>query len=221
VPRCIVRVNHVQHPGFAEDVAALIGLPVSGVMLPKVGLPAEVRDVARQVGPPLIPIIESALGLELAFEIARADPRIERLAFGPLDFMADMGLQWTADNPAYQYARTRVAIAGRAAGRAGAIDGVYPQLGDDAGLRRDAMAARALGYVGKLLIHPAQIPIVREVFSPTAAEVVQAAEIMRAFDAAKQRGEAAVRLGSTFIDPPVVRWAQQVLALHQADSAEA
>lgn len=219
--RCIVRVNNVQHPGFADDMAALGDLPISGVMLPKVGDPVEVIDLARQVALPIIPILESALGIELAFEIAKAHDRIERLSFGPLDFLADMGVQWTPDNAAYHYARTQVAIAGRAAGLEGAIDGVYPRLDDADGLRRDAAAARAVGYVGKMVIHPNQIPVVRAAFSPTEAEWVQATAIMRAFEEASRRGEAAVRLESTFIDPPVVRWAQQVLAMREADAAEA
>lgn len=218
--RCIVRVNHSEHPAFAEDIAALSDLPLAAVMFPKVGDPAEVRDLAQRVVMPIIPILESALGIERAFEIATAHTRIERLAFGPLDFLADLAVQWTADNAAYQYARTRVVIAGRAAGLQGAIDGVYPQLDDSDGLRRDAAAARALGYVGKMVIHPTQLPIVRAAFAPSPADIARADAIMRASEQATVRGEAATRLGNTFIDPPVVRWAQQVLAMSAADAAE-
>lgn len=220
-PRCIVRVNNIRHPGFGEDMAALVELPISGVMLPKVDRGIEVIDVARQVQQPIIPILESALGIEMAFEIARSHQRIERLSFGPLDFLADLRVQWTPENAAYHYARTRVAIAGRAAGLDGAIDGVYPRLDDDAGLRRDALAAREVGYVGKMVLHPRQIPIVSQAFAPTEAELAQATAIMQAFEEAQRRGEAAVRLGSTFIDPPVVRWAQQIIAIGRADEREA
>jgi citrate lyase subunit beta/citryl-CoA lyase len=218
--RCIVRVNNVQHPGFAADLAALRDLPIAGVMLPKVGAAAEVITAACETSVPIIPILESAQGIERAFEIAQAHPRIERLSFGPLDFLADMGAPWTPDNPAVQYARVRVALANRAAGLAGAIDGIYPRLDDRDGLRRDAAAARAVGYAGKMTIHPAQIAVVREAFSPTPEEIAQADAIMRAFEQAQARGEAAIRLDDAFIDPPVVRWAEQVLALRDADAAE-
>jgi citrate lyase subunit beta/citryl-CoA lyase len=95
---------------------------------------------------------------------------------------------------------------------------VYPLLDDDDGLRRDALAARSLGFVGKLLLHPAQIAIVRDVFSPTPEELAQATEIMRAFQEARARGETVVRLEGRFIDPPVVRWAQHVLAMSGAEA---
>lgn len=215
-PRCIVRVNSRHDPCFADDIAALAELPVSAVLLPKAADPAQVTDLARSAEQPIIPLIESALGVEAAFAIAKAHPRVERLAFGSLDFLADIGVRWTPQDAASQYARARVSIAGRAAGLAGAIDTVYPLLYDDDGLRRDAAGARALGFVGKFLLHPAQIAIVREVFSPTPEELAQATEIMRAFQEARSRGETVVRMGGKFIDPPVVRWAEHVLAIDGA-----
>jgi citrate lyase subunit beta / citryl-CoA lyase len=218
-PRCVVRVNSRHDPAFADDIAMLTDLPVSGVLLPKVADPDEVIDLAGAIRQPIIPIIESAIGVESAFAIAKAHPQVERLAFGSLDFLADLGVQWAPQDPASQYARARVAIASRAAGRVGPIDTVYPQLNDDDGLRRDAVAARALGFVGKFLLHPAQISLVRDVFAPTPDELRKATEIMHAFQQARSRGEAAVRVGGTFIDPPVVRWAEQILSMHAADGA--
>lgn len=219
--RCVVRVNGTHDPHFRDDVAALGELPIQAVMLPKVADPAEVINLARDVEQPIIPLIESALGIERAFAIAQAHAHIERLAFGALDFVADVGATWSLDNAAIQYARARIAIAGRAAGLAGAIDSVYPQLGDDDGLRQDALAARAVGFVGKTLIHPAQIAIAREVFGPTPDERARAAAIMQAFREGSARGEAAIRMGNVFIDPPVVRWAEQVLAMDEADATDA
>lgn len=218
--RWMVRINAITSADFAADFTALTELSTAGVLLPKVDHPDDVRRLANNIDQPIIPLLESALGIELAFEIAKAHARIERLSFGPLDFLADIGGQWTHDNAAYHYARARVSIAGRAAGLAGAIDGVYPNLDDDDGLRRDAAGARAVGCVGKMVIHPRQIAIVHEVFSPTAAEVREAREIIQAFEEARLRGAAAIRIGGRFIDPPVVRWAQQVLALHEASGVD-
>jgi citrate lyase subunit beta/citryl-CoA lyase len=217
-PRCVVRVNSRHDPVFADDIAMLVELPVAAVLLPKAANPADVIDIAGMVRLPIIPIIESALGVESAFAIAKAHPQVERLAFGSLDFLADMGVQWTPQDPASQYARLRIAIADRAAGLAGPIDTVYPQLNDDDGLRRDSAAARLRGFVGKFLLHPAQIGVVSDVFSPTADELRQATAIMTAFQEARSRGEAAVRLEGKFIDPPVVRWAEHLLSIHAADA---
>lgn len=219
--RCVVRVNSTHDPHFEDDVAALGELPIQAVMLPKVADSAEVISLARDVEQPIIPMVESALGIERAFAIAQAHAHIERLAFGALDFMADLGATWSLDNAAIQYARARIVVASRAAGLAGAIDGVYPQLGDDDGLRQDALAARALGFVGKTLLHPAQIPIAREVFGPTADERARAAAIIEAFREGNARGEAAIRMGNVFIDPPVVRWAEQVLAMGKSEATNA
>jgi citrate lyase subunit beta/citryl-CoA lyase len=113
----------------------------------------------------------------------------------------------------------RIAIASRAAGLAGPIDTVYPQLDDDDGLRRDAGTARVLGFVGKFLIHPTQIDVVRDAFAPTPDEVRQATVILQAFQQARSQGQAAVRVGGTFIDPPVVRWAEYIVSMHAADTA--
>jgi citrate lyase subunit beta/citryl-CoA lyase len=96
---------------------------------------------------------------------------------------------------------------------------VYPQLDDQDGLRRDAGSARALGFVGKFLIHPTQIGVVRDAFAPTPDEVRQAIEIIQAFQQARSQGQAAVRVGATFIDPPVVRWAEYIVSMHAADAA--
>jgi citrate lyase subunit beta / citryl-CoA lyase len=218
-PRCVIRINSRHDPAFADDIALLAKLPISAVLLPKAAGPDDVMDLAGAVRQPIIPLIESALGVESAFAIARAHPQVERLAFGSLDFLADLGVRWQPQDPASQYARARIAIASRAAGLAGPIDTVYPQLDDDDGLRRDAGTARALGFVGKFLIHPTQIGVVRDVFAPTPDEVRQATEIIQAFQQARSQGQAAVRVGGTFIDPPVVRWAEYIVSMHAADTA--
>ncbi len=213
IPRCVVRINSAQLPSFQDDLVALAGLPVSGVLLPKASGPDEVTELARTVALPIIPIIESAMGAEAVFAIASAHPQVERLTFGALDFVADMGVAWTPLNELCRFAQARVTIASRAAGLEGAVDSVYPLLDDDEGLRRESAHARALGFVGKFLLHPAQIKTVREVFSPTADEVAQAEAIMEAYREANLRGETAVRLEGKFIDPPVVLWAQRILAM--------
>ena len=209
-PRLTLRINGTTTDHYIEDIFALEGLALSGIVVPKVADPAELQPLA-ELGLPIIAIIESALGVERAFEIAKAHPLLERLVLGTMDLMADMGSQWEPDGPALQYIRSRLLIAGRAAGLAGSIDGVYPLLGDLDGLHREAVTARKLGFTGKLVIHPRQIDVVHRVFMPTPEEVAKAKQTIAAFDQAVAAGRSAIRIGERFIDPPIVIWAQNVL----------
>ena len=218
--RLVVRINGARDAGHTADIAALPALPIAAVMLPKAEEPDVVAHLAEVSGLPVIALVESALGVERAFEIAGAHARVERLAFGSLDFLADVGGQWSPQGEGFLYARSRVVVAGRAAGLAGAVDGVYPQLDDPDGLRQDAALARRLGFAGKLLLHPAQIAIVRDAFAPTPDEIAQAARIVRAFEEALAANRAAVSLDGRFVDPPVVRWAQQVLREAGAETTD-
>jgi len=211
-PRVVLRVNSLRSVEYARDIAALGDLPVSGIMLAKVAGPEEVQRLAT-LGRPVIPLIESALAIENAYPIARAHPLVERLALGTMDLMADLGSQWEPDGPSFQYLRSRVLVAGRAAGLAGAIDGVYPLLGDLDGLHREATTARKLGFSGKLLIHPRQIEVVHRVFSPTPEEIEDAKRTIATFGEAIAAGRSAITIGERFVDPPMVLWAQNILRM--------
>jgi citrate lyase subunit beta/citryl-CoA lyase len=211
-PRVVLRINSAKTDQYAQDIASLQGLPVSAIMLAKASEPAELPHLAEQ-GKAIIPVIESALGIENAFQIAKAHPLVERLVLGTMDLMANMGAQWEPDGPALQYIRSRLLIANRAAGLAGPIDGVYPQLSDLDGLHREATTARKLGFAGKLILHPRQIDVVHQVFLPTREEIEQARETIAAFDEAIAAGRSAIRMGDRFVDPPIVIWAQNVLRM--------
>ncbi len=211
-PRVVLRINCFRSVEYADDIAALGDLPVSAIMLAKVSYPEEVQHLAN-LGRPIIPLIESALGIENAYQIAKAHPLVERLVLGTMDLMADLGSQWEPDGLSFQYLRSRMLVAGRAAGLAGSIDGVYPLLGDLDGLHREAMTARKLGFVGKLVIHPRQIEVVHRVFSPTPEEIADARQTIAAFGEAVAAGRSAIRIGERFIDPPMVLWAQNILRM--------
>lgn len=208
--RVVLRINRSGTDDCARDVAALDGLPVSALVLAKVSGPDEVRQVAA-LGRPVIPLIESALALENAFQIALAHPRVERLLLGTMDLMADLKAQWEPDGVSFQYARARLLVAGQAAGLAGAIDGVYPLLGDPEGLHREAVTARKMGFAGKMVIHPGQIEMVHRVFSPTPEEIEEARKTITAFGEAVASGRSAIKIGNRFVDPPMVIWAQNLL----------
>ena len=211
-PRVVLRINSAKTADYPKDIAALDGLPVSAIMLAKVSEPGELQHLAS-LGRPILPLIESALGVENAFQIAKAHPLVERLVMGTMDLMADLWAQWEPDGISFQYSRSRVLNAGRAAGLAGSIDGVYPLINDLDGLHQEAMTARKLGFVGKLLIHPRQIDVVQKVFTPSPEEIEEARLTIATFGEAVAAGRSAIRIGDRMVDPPMIIWAQNILRL--------
>jgi citrate lyase subunit beta/citryl-CoA lyase len=203
---CWVRVNRARTETCERDLDSLAGL-VLGIRIPKVESAAEVAWVAeRAPDVPLDCTIESARGVLTAFEIASA-PACTLLSYGGLDLAADLGLGTGEEETLY--ARSALVIAARAAGKPQPSDGVYPFLEDDAGLRKEAGAARRLGLFGKSAIHPRQLPIIHEAFAPTPEELVWARRVLAAFEAA---GGAATRTADgEFVDLPVAERARRLL----------
>jgi citrate lyase subunit beta/citryl-CoA lyase len=160
----------------------------------------------------LIPIIETGKGLAAVDAIARAGSRIKCLAFGAGDFTLDMNIEWTQDETELSGFRAQIALASRAAGLEPPIDSVWIDLNDAAGLRRSAETVHRLGYQGKLCIHPDQIAVANEVFTPTEEEVRKAERIVEAFARAETEGSAALQVDGRFIDYPIVYRARKVLA---------
>jgi citrate lyase subunit beta/citryl-CoA lyase len=203
---CWVRVNRAQTEECERDLAAVAG-KVSGLRIPKVESAAEVAWVAeRAPGVLLDCTIESARGVLNAFEITSA-PACSLLSYGGLDLAADLG-----SFPGEQetlYARSHLVIAARSAGKPRPSDGIHPQLDDDDGLRREAEAAKRIGFFGKSAIHPRQVPIIHEVFTPTQAELEWAQQVLWAFE---QSGGAATKTASgEFVDVPIAERAKQLL----------
>lgn len=206
----VVRVNGLTTPWWDDDLRIARSLNPTAVMVPKAEDPAAIAAAAA-LGMPIIPLVESALGLEQAVALGRAHPLVTHLALGPLDLLADLGARWTPQGEALWYARARLVVAARAAGLDGMIDGVYPDLADLDGLRHDAQSARTLGCTGKMVLHPRQIEVVREAFQPTSAEIQQARAIIEAAQDAARAHRAALQVNGLFVDPPVVRRAHQIL----------
>ncbi|MGB7541130.1 MAG: CoA ester lyase [Burkholderiales bacterium] len=204
-----VRVNATDTEFFEDDMRAVAAVPHGGVMLPKAESAEEVRHVARLLGAPttpVIPLIESAVGLWSALGIAQS-PQVERLAFGSVDFQLDTGIQ--DDDAALLFARSQLVIISRIARIVSPIDGVTTQIDDGARLKRDVARARALGFGAKLCIHPNQIAAVEHGFAPSDEEVRWARAVVSAFERA---AGGAVRLDGKLIDLPVVERARRLLA---------
>lgn len=211
-----VRVNALDGPWLAADLAALAGLPgLGGLRLPKVGSPADVGRVVRMLRdalgggdlPGLFPLLESALGVENAFAIACADPAVRGIALGEADLRADLGL---ADEDALAWPRVRTVVAARAAGLAPPAQSIYPDVRDLAGLAASCRRGRALGFLGRAAIHPRQLAVIEQAYLPSEPEIAAARETVAAADASP--GALALPDGR-FIDPAVVAGAQRVLAL--------
>jgi citrate lyase subunit beta/citryl-CoA lyase len=220
----MVRIN--QLPLGLEDLAEIVPEAPDLVLIPKVERPDQVGEADRLMRELkvsngidraiwLMPILESAFGIENAFAIATVTPNVCALTIGLEDYTADLGVVKTLEGRESQYARTRVVNAAKAAGIQ-AIDSVFSDVGDLAGLRQWGESSRALGFEGIGCIHPSQIPVVHEAFAPTQAEIEKALKIVAAFEDAQQRGLAVVSLGSKMIDPPVVERARRLVARAKA-----
>jgi citrate lyase subunit beta/citryl-CoA lyase len=246
----MVRIN--QLPLGLKDLAAVVPESPEMILIPKVETVDQVKEVddaiaaihedsgaseasgdsagsedPSAVDRPawLMPILESALGIENAFEIARASPRIAAITIGLEDYSADLGVPKTEEGTESAWARKRLVNAAKAAG-VQAIDSVYGQVDDLEGLKRWGERSRGMGYEGMGCVHPRQIRVIHEAFRPPAAQIEKALKIVAAYDRARAEGRGVVSLGSKMIDPPVVRQAQtlveqaRALGLVAADADE-
>lgn len=216
----MVRIN--QLPLGLADLEEIIPESPDLILIPKTEHADQVVEVSRCIRQVravtgdnrpiwLMPILESALGIENAFAIATASPYVAALTIGIEDYTADLGVVKTASGAESLYARTRLINAARAAG-VQAIDSVYSDVADMNGLLLWGQASRALGFDGMGCIHPLQIPVVHQAYAPSMAEIDKALKIVAAYDDAEKRGLGVVSLGSKMIDPPVVNRALKLVA---------
>jgi citrate lyase subunit beta / citryl-CoA lyase len=160
----------------------------------------------------LMPIIETALGVEMSFEIAKSSQGVVAIAIGLEDFTADLGVPRTSEGKESLYARTRIINAAKAAGIQ-PIDSVFSDVGDMEALRQNVLSSKALGFEGMGCIHPRQIPVIKQGFYPGRDEIDRSKKIVLAFEDASKKGLSVVALGSKMIDPPVVSRAQKIIDL--------
>ena len=215
-----VRINAPDSVLAEEDVEAVAGPRLAGLRLPKTESPESVRRVAQwldklgcEAG--LQCLIESALGLEFAFEIAGAHEKVVGMSLGEADLAADLGVRGDAG---LLYARSRLVAATRAAGLPGPVQSVYTNVRDAEGLRRSTMEGKNMGFVGRSAIHPAQIEVINEVFTPTEEEVAEAKDLLARLEESTGTGTGAFALeDGRFVDEAVVGSARLTLALARRD----
>ena len=223
----IVRINSIDTPYWKQDLDAILPQQPGLILLPKTGSARDVQEAdaymteleqklgfaPNTVG--LMPLIETALGVENAFAIATAADRVQALFLGAEDLTADLRCKRTKEGREIEYARTRLVMAARAAG-VEVYDTPFTDVNDDVGIRTDAAYAKALGFSGKASISPRHVGVINEVFSPTQADIDYAYEVMDAITLAKEQGKGAIALRGKMIDAPIVTRAEQTIAMAQA-----
>ncbi len=219
----IVRINSIDTAYWQQDLDYILPQKPNIIMLPKSSCAQDIALVddyitaleeklgyeKNSVG--LMPLIETAMGVENAFAIASARSRVVALFLGAEDLTADLRCKRTNAGLEIDYARHRLVMAARAAG-VDVYDTPFTDVNDDEGIRADAALAKSLGFTGKASISPRHIDAINEVFSPSKADILYAYEVMDAIALAKEQGKGAIALRGKMIDAPIVTRAQQTIA---------
>jgi citrate lyase subunit beta/citryl-CoA lyase len=228
--KIIVRVNRIGSEFFDADMRVAVHPAVDGLLLPKCDDPADLVRTHGKMGImeskkgirngkiEFLLILETALGVVCAYDLARACSRIVALNFGAEDYCADMGISRTPAGDEVAVPRMLVSQAAHAA-RLQAIDSVFTDFHDEAGLIADTRRAMQMGYTGKAAIHPNQIEPIHRAFAPTEDQVAWAKEVVQAFEEAKTRGAGVVSVRGKMVDEPVMLQARKILQQHDAGAS--
>ena len=219
----IIRINSIDTDYWKADLDEVIPLKPALIMPPKTSCAADVLAVDAYISEledklgferntvKLIPLIETALGVENAFQIASATKRVAALFLGGEDLTADLRCKRTKEGNEINYARTRLVCAARAAG-VDVYDTPFTDVNDDEGIWTDAEYAKSLGFTGKSAISPRHVSVINSVFSPSQKDIDYAYEVMEAIRLAKEQGRGVISLRGKMIDAPIVARAQQTIA---------
>jgi citrate lyase subunit beta/citryl-CoA lyase len=220
----IPRVNSLDTGLLEADLEAIVGPHIFGVSVGKIDTPAHIHEVTKilqrleikaglTIGTvKLLPWIESASAIVHVYDICRASSRIVGVALGAEDFTNDMEIERRDDDRELAFARSAISIAARAAGVL-ALDTPFFSFRDPDALRENTQISRSNGFRGRFAIHPAQLDIINEVFSPSADEIQHARDVIAAFDEAAAQGRGSTSLDGKVVDVPVVKRAQALLDL--------
>ena len=229
-----LRISNPRAGDYLADLGVLTNqslVNVAGVALPKADDAQDIETVSKAlqeieikagvaVGSlSILPMIETCLGLRNSFDIAKSSKRVSGMALASAeegDFMVDLGGRWTPRSLALNYPRSKLVVDSRAAGLEWIVDGVFMNLKDTQMLREECLIARELGFVGKMAIHPTQVDVMHEIFSPSAEEIEYARGLIAAFREGEARGVGAVKYEGMMVDYANVRLAERTLALVEA-----
>ena len=220
----VVRINGLDTPWAASDVEAMVRAGIEVIRLPKTEKASDVAELealvaaaekSAGIGPGtvrLMAALESPLAIINAYEIASSSPRMIGIALSAEDFVTSMKTTRSAEGVELFEARGRIVIAARAAGVM-ALDTVFTDVADDEGLLREARLIKQMGFDGKSVINPVQIPLVHSVFAPTSEELHKARRVIEAAREAQARGSGVASLDGKMIDKPIVERAQRTVDL--------
>lgn len=225
----VVRVNGQDTEYYANDVRAMVKAGIDVIRLPKAESPEMVKQLeadilaaekqfGREVGSThLMAAIESARGVLYAPQIAAASDRMIGIALSAEDYTTDMKTHRYPDGAELEFARNMVLHAARAAGVA-AFDTVFTNMSDTEGFYRETEYIHQLGFDGKSLVNPRQIPMVNKVYEPTEKEIVNAKNVINAIEEARIKGSGVISMNGQMVDRPVVLRAQRVMRLAKASN---
>lgn len=217
-----VRTNSLASGKIPDDLQEIVQKGLDGIVIPKVNNAAELLKIQKIISSlekkrklakiPLMPSIESAQGVVNAYEIASCSSRVQAVVFGVFDLLNDMGIEYTKQPEGAKYARAKISLDAKAAG-VYAIDAIWQDLKDHDGLREDCVIGKNLGYVGKSIIHPAQIQIAHEAFAPNKAELEWAQKVCDTYVESTKRGRGATVVEGKMIDEVHYKRAKALLEL--------
>ncbi|MBP1622995.1 MAG: citE 2 [Acidobacteria bacterium] len=225
----VVRINHQDTPFGYADLREIVPIQPDGLRLPKIESAQQVLDVIRLIEEiedthrlphdrlTVEAMIETAVGVENALEIANASPRISAIAIGGQDLAADMGITLDDGIRSLDYASQRIVMAAKAA-HIDVMDTVFVDIDDEESLRAAALHAKQIGFTGKAAINPRQIDVINEVFTPTDKEIADAIDIVAAYNRYMAVGIGVFALHGKMVDAPVVTRAQRILDLADIDA---
>ena len=228
-----VRVNGPGTEFMWEDIVATAQARAAGIVLPKAEEPGLLKEIAGALTAieiagggtgkrvEIVPLIESSLGIRQTYQMLTSSDRIESVLFGSGeqgDLVADLGCEWTPDGTGLMHARAEVLLAARAAGIPYPMEAVFMDFRNLEALRVECELARRLGYVGKVAIHPAQVAVINDVFTPAADVVEYQKKVLAAFEEAEATGLASIAVDGKMVDYAVARVARAIIA--RAEAAE-
>jgi len=217
------RTNSPDSNKIEADLKEIVQKGIDGIVIPKVNSAKEIKKIEKIIsslekkrkirGIRLIPSIESALGVINCYEIASASKRIDAIVFGIFDLLNDVGIEYTKGNPlGAKYSRYKVPVAATAAG-VYAIDGIWQDIKDTSGLKKDCQVGKSLGYVGKSVIYPDQIKIVHKIFHPNKTEIAWAKKVCSIYKKSSKKGKGATVVDGKMIDEVHYKRAKALLEI--------
>ena len=222
----IVRINSTDTAFWQADLDEIVPQKPEMILLPKTNAAEDVLTVDAYITAleeklgfekntvALMPLIETAMGVENAYQIASACSRVQAIFLGAEDLTADLQCKRTKEGTEIAYARSRMVMAARAAGVA-VYDTPFTDVNDDEGIVTDTTYAKGLGFSGKASISPRHVEVINRIFSPTEKEIDYAYEVLEAIALAKRQGKGAIALHGKMIDAPIVNRAKQTVAMAQ------